>query len=352
MFWVTLTLLSLAAIVFAVWPLWRGEHRLSPLVATVVVFVVALSAGLYDRIGSPGVPSGRDTGDEVHGMGNAIASLEQKLQRNPDDVAGWKMLARSHSAMRNYAGAASAYEKAMALEGGQVAQTLIDLALSLSSRDQRPLEDRMADLVENALVLEPNNQAALFYAGMTAANREDFETAANRWDKLLGMNPPEDIRETLAMNVAIWRGEEPAPTQDGAGMVSPEAPGGAPAEEAGDNTVPGAIVSARVALSEEAMRAIKGNAFVFIIARDPAAPTPPIAVKRHTVNELPLVVGLSDADSMVAGRTLSAFADLEVLARVSLSGGPGAASGDWYGSKIVRPAETSSINLIIDQQVP
>jgi cytochrome c-type biogenesis protein CcmH len=341
MFWLILAVLSIAAISFAVWPLWQRAHRLSPLVATIVVFVVAVSAGLYDRIGSPGVPSGRDTGDEMHGMANAIASLQQRLDRNPDDLTGWKMLARSHATMQNYGAAASAYERAMSLEGGQVAQTLLDLALALANRDKRPIEGRTSDLIENALVLEPNNQAALFYGGMAAANREDFEVAADRWEKLLGMNPPQNIRDTLSTNVSIWRGEEPAPAE------------AAPApEEVVSEGLPDAVLTARVALSEEAMRAIGRDAVVFVIARDPVVPTPPIAVKRHMLSELPIVVGLNDSDSMVAGRNLSAFAEIEVLARVSLSGGPAASSGDWFGSLLVRPAENGSVSLVIDQQVP
>jgi len=55
---------------------------------------------------------------------------------------------------------------------------------------------------------------------------------------------------------------------------------------------------------------------------------------------------------MVAGRALSAFEEFELLARVSLSGTPAAASGDWFGSLIVRPADGNSVVLSIDQQVP
>lgn len=341
MFWLILVVLCLIAVVFAVWPLWRDSRRLTPAVATVIVLTVALSVSLYDRIGSPGVPSGRDTGNESHGMATAIASLQQRLDRNPDDVAGWKMLGRSHAAMQNFGAAAGAYERAMSLEGGQVAQTLIDLALALANRDQKPLEGRTADLVENALVLEPNNQGALFYGGMAAANRQDFEIAADRWEKLLGMNPPDNIRDTLATNVSIWRGEEPAPAE------ATPAP-----EEAMSEAATDAVVSARVALSEEAMAAINTDARVFIIARDPAAPSPPIAVTRRMLSELPAVVSLTDDESMVQGRNLSAFAEIELLARVSLSGGPAAASGDWFGSLLVRPAENRSVSLTIDQQVP
>lgn len=341
-FWLILVVLCLLAVVFVVWPLWRESHRLTPLVATLTVFVVGASAGLYDRVGSPGIPSGRAgdaSGGELPGMDEAIASLEARLERNPDDLNGWKMLARTHMTMQSYAGAANALERAMEIENGQDAQTLVDLALAIVNRDQVPIEQgRPADLLNNALRLDDDNPAVLFYSGIVAANRGDTETAAAHWEHLLALNPPENIRGILEQNIAAWRGE--APPQPAAGAPPP-------AGSAGD-----AVISASISLSDEAVAAIAGEASVFIIARDPAAPMPPIAVSRRMLSELPAVVSLSDAQSMVEGRNLSAFAEIELLARVSLSGGPAAQSGDWFGSLIVRPAENGSVSLTIDQQVP
>jgi hypothetical protein len=37
---------------------------------------------------------------------------------------------------------------------------------------------------------------------------------------------------------------------------------------------------------------------------------------------------------------------------VSASGQPVAQTGDWYGQSIVRPAQSNSVAIIIDQQVP
>ncbi len=99
------------------------------------------------------------------------------------------------------------------------------------------------------------------------------------------------------------------------------------------------------------MRSIRADANVFLIARDPAQPSPPIAVSRLRVSELPSVVSLGDEQSMVAGRSLSGFEEFELLARVSLSGGPAAAPGDWFGTLLVRPAESNSVFLSIDRQV-
>ena len=354
MFWIVLVILCLLAIVFAVWPLWHKSHRLTPMVAGVIVFTVASSAVLYDQIGSPGVPSGRSAGGQgmghsgdLPGMEEAVASLQARLESNPDDVEGWKMLGRTQSAMRDFAGAVDSLERAVELENGQNPDTLVNLAIGLVNRDGGPLEGgRPVALLDNALKLNPNNQPALFYKGMAAANLGDTDTAATLWEHLLTLGPPQDVRGILEQNVAMWRGEQPPMPS-----MAEEQPGADPA--AAEAEVPAdAVVSARISLSDDAMAAMSGDASVFIIARDPSAPSPPIAVARRMLSELPAVVSLTDAQSMVAGRDLSAFAEIELLARVSLSGGPAAQSGDWFGSMIVRPAENNSVFLTIDQQVP
>lgn len=345
-FWTILVLLCLVAIAFAVWPLYRKSHRLTPLVATVIVFTVALSVIIYDQVGSPGVPSGRSAGasaggEDLPGMDEVVTSLQKRLADNPEDIAGWKMLGRTQLTLRDYAGAAEAYEQAMALEEGKDPQTMVDLAVAILNRDGSPIEGRPASLIDSALALNPNNPAALFYAGLGAANSGDTDTATRHWEILLGLNPPENIRGILEQRLAEWRGEALPAQPATPGAVVDDAP------------VPDdAVVSARVSMSAEAMSAMTSDANIFFIARDPAAPTPPIAVSRLRVSELPTVVSLSDAQSMVEGRVLSGFKELEIVARVSLSGTPGAASGDWFGSLLVRPAENDSIILTIDQQVP
>lgn len=340
-FWIIISVLSLVALAFTALPLYRGAGRFTPLVAIVIVGTVALSALLYQEIGNPGVPSGRGGQDE-HGMEQAVESLKARLDSQPDDVAGWKMLGRSYMNMQNFAGAANAFEKAMALESSGNAQTMVDLALALLNRDGSAIQGRPAALIENALALDPNNAAALFYSGVAAAEKGDTGTAADRWEVLLGLNPPEEIRPLLEQRIAEWRGLPPP--QMAVGQLAPEVqPAAVPAD---------AVVMARVSLSLEAMAAVTTNAFVFVIARDPAAPAPPIAVVRRQVSELPADIALGDAQSMVAGRNLSGFDSFELVARVSLSGGPGAQSGDWFGSVIVTPSESNSVVLTIDQQVP
>ena len=113
MFWLIISALCLLAVLFAVWPIFKRAGRLTPMLAGVAVFTVALSAGLYNHVGQPNVPSGRGGGDDLPDMNVVMQALEERLQKDPDDINGWKMLGRSYMTMREPGKAVAAYEKAM-----------------------------------------------------------------------------------------------------------------------------------------------------------------------------------------------------------------------------------------------
>jgi len=343
--WIALTVMCLAAVGFAVWPIFRHKKTLTPLIGVAVVFVVALSAGLYYYQGVPELES--VTGDRPE-LEDVVEDLAARMQSNPADVNGWKMLGRSYMAMGNYGGAVDAFERAVALESAQDAQTLVSLGEALLANTGSAIEGRIASIFENALALDANNPQALFYGGIGAFNRNDEATAANRWERLLALNPPAEIQGILQQRVAEWRGESaPMPSAVAAPTQAPT-----PAQTAPPSAGSGAVVSASISLTEAAATSLPAEATVFVIARDPAQPVPPIAVVRRRLSELPAVVELGDRESMVPGRSLSGFAEFELIARVSVSGQPAANPGDWFGSLIVNPAENSRVELPIQQQVP
>lgn len=349
MLWLTLGVMSFAGVVFAVWPFLRDNSRSFGMVAAAVLFVVASSAGLYAMLGSPGLQNQALThgGEPGSDMIEVVEALAKRLEGNPDDVGGWRMLGKSYMSLNNYPRAVAAFERVVELEDGRSAQGLVELGEALlAAEGGQTMPQRAMSLFENALAIEPNNQAALFWGGLGAVNRGDTSLAADRWERLLGTNPPEDIRDVIEQRVAEWRGEPAPPTAAAAQQPaeSETAPEPAPLEA-------GAIVSASIALSEAAQSALPQDAIVFVIARDPAQPSPPIAVTRRRLVELPAVVQLSDRESMVPGRELSGFEEIELVARVSLSGRPVSQPGDWFGSVIVKPAENDSIALSIDTPV-
>lgn len=357
--WIILAVMSLGAIGFAVWPLYRQQRRLSPLVAGSVIFVVALSAGLYHKQGNPGLPSG--AGGSQQSMDAAISGLAARLAENPDDAAGWLMLGRSYMSMGNYAGAVEAYEKVVELESAQSPEALVGLGEALLANSGGAWDGRMVSLFENALALDPDNPQALFYGGISSSNRGDIALAIDRWERLLAMNPPPEVQDILRQRIAEWRGEPaglPAahpPLDSGEAAADAAAATGSPTDDGAAAERPpmseGAVVRARISLSAEAAAALPAEATVFLIARDPAQPMPPIAATRRMLSDLPALVELGDRESMVPGRNLSGFAEFELLARVSLSGQPMAAPGDWYGTVLVNPSADSDVELSIQTEV-
>lgn len=346
MLWIALGVMCFAAVVFAIWPFLRDNSKNFSLTAVAVLFVVATSAGIYAAIGSPGVASGAGQTAEV---GHMIEELASRLDENPDDLDGWKMLGRSYMTLGDYASAVPAFERVVELESAQNAQSLVALGEAMLASTGQTMSPRIASIFENALALEPNNPAALFWGGIGAVNRGDKDLAADRWERLLGTNPPLEIRDILTQRVAEWRGEQVPAVATQESVVPRIMP---PVSDTKTGAGSGAIVSASIAVSDAAAQLLPAEAVVFIIARDPAQPSPPIAVIRRMLSELPAVIELTDQDSMVPGRALSLFEEFELVARVSLTGQAGAQSGDWFGTTIVRPGNSGSITLSIDSQVP
>ena len=342
--WILLAVMALVAIGFVVTPLYRHQRKLTPTIVISVLVVVAVSAGIYHRNGTPNAPSG---GSELPEVDDLLVDLAQRLDKNPDDLDGWKILGRSYMTVSNFEGAIAAFEQVIVLDGGTNADTLVALGESMLAGSGGGIEGRIASLFENALAIDENNPQALFYGGIGAFNRDDPELAASRWERLLGLNPPAEIEGILQQRVAEWRGETVAamPADHPPISTTPQPEQTPPAIDQPD-------VVLSVAISVAGTANVPAGAMAFLIARDPAQPSPPIAVKRLNTSELPTTVNLADSDSMVAGRALSGFAEVELLVRVSMSGQRTQQPGDWIGVQVVKPAENKNVELLIDQQVP
>jgi len=324
----------LAAVLVIALPLYKKEKRVSTNSTLAIAIVLLISVSVYNQGGTPDAETQQP--GAVPGVGEMVIALAERLQENPNDLPGWKMLGRSYLQMQDFQAAITAFERAVEIEGGQNGQTLADLGEAILLSDGRTLTGRAGELFENALAVSPNNQKALFYGGMAAVERGDKELGAERLETLLASSPPQNIQEILRQQIAELRGETPLPDA---------AP--ADTEPAGN-----AVVTVRVTLGESAISEVQADSTVFIIARDPAQPSPPIAALRRRADELPAYVAIGDSNAMVPGRLPSGFAQLEIIARVSMSGQPVAQSGDWFGQQTISTTESSEIAISINQQVP
>lgn len=339
MMWVIFAAMAVVAAAFVVVPLVKAPRALS---GSLFAATIALAAGVYWLVGSPGTPSGAG---QLPDIGQMVAGLAERLEERPDDVEGWKMLGRSYMQLGNYPGAVEAFGKAVELEGSQQAQTLIELGEAHLSNNDQQITAREIALFENAVRIDPESPSALFWGGIAAANRGDNALAASRWSKLRNTEPPPnpEVMRVLDERIAAWRGEPVHPP--GVVETMPETQTAETAAEGG------ASIRLTVALSEAARNALPANASVYVIARDPAQPSPPIAVQRRTLSELPAELTLSDRDAMIPGRTLSAFDEVEIVARASSTGQPVQQPGDWFTMASVATSNGAELAMVIDEQV-
>jgi cytochrome c-type biogenesis protein CcmH len=285
-------------------------------------------------------------------MQEVTSQLETRLQKNPGDLEGWRMLGRTYLVSGRADDAVAAYEKASALGGGRDPAVELDLAEALVLTDKPESQGRARTIIEAALAADENNQKALWYSGLMAVRADDPDTARKQWSRLLETNPPEEIRQILVaqlgeLGVAV-------PPADGA---SPMGPAMGAAATAGTTASADAVATGRtirIAVSVDPTLAgkVTPGTTVFVSAREAGIPGPPIAAVRIATDQLPTTVVLSDANSMIEGRDLSSVDELQLVARVAFGGTAVTTSGDLIGEATHRKGAPEDVSVVINRVSP
>jgi cytochrome c-type biogenesis protein CcmH len=265
------------------------------------------------------------------------------------------MLGRSYLVSNRFDQAVFAYEKASALTGGKNPEIELDLAEALVLTEKPEAQEKAKGIIDAAQAANDSNQKALWYSGVLAARVGDDETAKARFTKLLESNPPPQIREILVaqlerLGTAVPAAEAATPP---AGMGATGSMGGGMGAGSGAATTPaGRTIRVSVSLDPALASRLKPGTPVFVSAREAGIPGPPIAAVRISSDELPTTVVLSDANSMIEGRTLSSVDELQVVARIAFAGTPMQASGDLMGETRHRKGAAPELGLVIDKVIP
>ena len=316
----------------------------SPWMAMAVLAVLLLGASaLYGTFSNWNWS--HPTADTADGSPQSmVASLARRLARNPNDLEGWLLLGHSYSVLQETPLAIRAYERATEISQGRSVDALLGLAETLISQDDTQLAGASGQLVEKALTLAPTSPKALFYGAAAAIQRKDLPLARQRFSALLAENPPQNVRPIIQQQInAIDQAlgtAAPGPDTAAAPAAAPAAAGGATAR-----------VRINITLAPTVKLDGKGEPPLFVFVRDPRAAGPPLAVKRLAAH-FPQTVELSSADAMLAGHGMQIGQDVEIVARLSGSGGPIARSGDPFGSVAYRVAATGTVSVVIDRLTP
>jgi cytochrome c-type biogenesis protein CcmH len=335
-------LLCAIALGILLWPLVRQRRingHWSALGVGVAFAIVPVAFLLYVYVSNwdPDVQQRASEGQRL------IQELAARLEQSPDDVRGWELLCRSYVALGDYDNAVRACREAWS----RTPQPDDDLKLTFAEAqilsDRSSLSGDAGRLVEEVLKNEPSNMKALWYGGLAAFDQGRQDDVKARWSRLLAMNPPPEIAKMLRTQLASL----------GAGAAEAGAVGGAPqGGPSGDRPPSGPTVQLDVTLaSSMSIQQLPPSAALFILARAPGG-GPPLAVIRKPPNAVPGHFTLSDANSMIPGRSLADFEEVTLIARLSKTGQPQEQPGDWYAQTSYRPKEgNGTVALVIDQVV-
>jgi len=312
-------------------PAWRSAIALSlalPLAAVLLYAQFGDPAGLKPPVEQPGHQL---TKAQIEQM---VAVLAARLEKHPDDIKGWAMLARSYKAMGRFAEA----EKAFVRIGDAINSDpvlLTEYADLLAVQANGNLNGKPEALVEEALKLDPENPKALWLAGTAAFNRGDYPVAGRYWERLLKLLPP-DSEDAKTITAAIAETREKG--------------GGQPAKDKA--AVPGKAVSGRVSLAPALADKIQPGDTLFIFARAVGGSRMPLAVLRAHAGDLPLTFTLDDSLAITPQLKLSGASQVKIEARISKSGNATPQKGDLIGESAVVKPGAKRVNIVIGRVAP
>ncbi|MBF0096753.1 MAG: hypothetical protein HQM04_11680 [Magnetococcales bacterium] len=141
---------------------------------------------------------------------SAVARLAQRLEQEPDNLAGWLQLARSQATLEEEEASKRAYRHILARQPGHV-EAAVGLAELLV---QSGVAEQMAQgtaLLEGVLRQDGNQVDALWLVGALSARAGDYGRAVELWQRLLPLLPTgSESRTTVEMALREARGRLPA----------------------------------------------------------------------------------------------------------------------------------------------
>ncbi len=337
-----------------------------------VALAVPLVAGLmYWKLGAPDAfspmatattapdASHQMTPEQLDGM---VQQLAARLEKEPQNVDGWVILARTYYTMRKFPEAAAAYEKLTQLVPDEP-DLLADYADALAMSHGRDLGGRPLELVQAALKIDPTHWKALAMAGTAAFDRKDYKGAVDYWERLRSSQPADSpIVQSIAASITEARklgGLPPAPAMAAApqkaapaAMPPPVAAASSTGTAKGAATVTGTTVGGIVNLSDAIKAKAAPTDTVFIFARAAEGSRMPLALMQVKVSELPARFTLDDTMAMSKDMKLSTVPSVIVGARVSKSGRPMPSSGDLEGLSKPVAVGTKDVSVTIDRVLP
>lgn len=300
----------------------QNSNKLIPLLC--LLFVPVFSYSLYEVVGSardlalPAIMqelSAAETAEQqLDGLNRLAELLQQRYDRNNDDIQNGYMLGTLYLELENFEQAITVFTSmAEVMEPSPDKATVLgQLAQSMYMAAGSKMTPAVEQVIGEAQSLNPNEFTILSLLAIDSFLNENFAQALTYWRRQLAQLD-RNSQQAAVLSSRIAQVESLLPASALA------------ATETTDNQGPS--VSLVIELDESIKDLVDDSMRLFVYARNPAMPMP-LAAQTLAVPDFPFEITLDDSMAMIANMTLSTAQEVIVGARLSKSGNAIAQSGD------------------------
>lgn len=298
---------SLLVLAFVLRPLLKQSR---PLVIALGGSGLFIALALYWMLGTPlaldpAMRRAPATLDE------AAAQLQARLALDPANADAWRVLAQIYASQGNHDKAADAAGRAATLDPKNPDVLVAAAEARAMAAPEHHFDAQGLAWLDAAIQRNPRHQRALWFKGIALRQAGRDADAVATWETLL---PLVDAKAAAVLGAQI-------DVARGAAKLPPRP------QTATAQTSNGLQVRVMLGSGVDVAK-LDPSTPVFVIARQAGGTPMPVAVEKHTLAELPLVVTLDDGDSPMPTARLSMVKSVEVLARISRSGSATRGDGD------------------------
>jgi cytochrome c-type biogenesis protein CcmH len=192
------------------------DNGLRRVLASAIGFaaIVGIGLGVYGALGNPAVADQplaerKDNPHQEDPVFKAITKIEEEIAASPNNVKAWSALAPVYLRLGRYADSALAYRKLIELTGETA-----DLRANLGEAETAVAEGKVTPEAksdfEKALALDPNQTMAQYYMGLAAEQAGDVKAAIEIYEKVLSkVSDRPHWLNVIRNRLATLKGEAP-----------------------------------------------------------------------------------------------------------------------------------------------
>ena len=308
-----------------------GSSKLT--IIGICIFIVVLSSGLYFSLGDATRVAQMNAQPPMtqEGVEKMVAEFAAKMEKDPTNLKGWTMLARSYRILGRNQEAADAYARAGNFIDDDP-QLLADYADTLATNANGNFAGKPLDLINKTLKLDPNNLMALWLSGTASYTSGNYKAAVQTWEKLAQQLPP---------------GSEELKSIEGS-IAEARSKAGLPAASPVASVSGGKRISGTIEIAPDVKAKLKAGDIVMVIARQPGERMP-VAVLKTAAVDFPMSFSLTDALAMNPSAPLSKLSEATIEVRISKTGMAKPEAGDLISSVQTVKVGSTNVRLLVDQ---